>query len=40
MHRNPMNGYRLFQGSDLENLLITIEASGKSKNSGKRRKLK
>ena len=30
MHRNPMNGYRLFKIADLQKLLATIEKSGKS----------
>ena len=29
MHRNPINGYRLFKKSDLEQLLREIEKSGK-----------
>ena len=29
MHRNPINGYRLFKRSDLEQLLSEIEKSGK-----------
>jgi len=28
VHRNPMNGYRLFKKSDLEELLKQIEESG------------
>ncbi len=30
MHRNPMNGYRLFQIDDLKKLLSTIEKSGRT----------
>ena len=29
MHRNPINGYRLFKRSDLEQFLSEIEKSGK-----------
>lgn len=36
MHRNPMNGYRLFKVSDLEQLLAEIEASDESKKRSKR----
>ena len=31
MHRNPINGYRLFKITDLDKLLATIEKSNRSK---------
>ena len=30
MHRNPMNGYRLFHVDELQKLLSTIEKSGRT----------
>jgi excisionase family DNA binding protein len=31
MHRNPMNGYRLFKIADLKKLLASIDKSGGSR---------
>ena len=31
MHRNPINGYRLFKITDLDQLLASIEKSNRSK---------
>lgn len=37
VHRNPMNGYRLFKIKDLEKLLREIERSGQQRPQPKRR---
>ena len=37
MHRNPVNGYRLFKRNDLEKFLRTVEAS-KTKPPSQRKK--
>jgi len=38
MHRNPMNGYRLFKTSDLDELLSMVEESGMEKRARRRRR--
>ena len=40
MHRNPINGYRLFKIADLDKFLSSIEKSKRSKSSSKSRRRK
>ena len=40
MHRNPINGYRLFKIADLDKFLANIEKSKRSKSSSKSRRRK